>query len=126
MFHPKRNLPLSLRERARVQGFPDYFKFYGTKYDETGLWNHTANVAMINQTGKAMPLQFCNFVADQIKMFLEDTASRKFSGKRLIRPNEHVTKAKYWYCNNIGYGESQKFACMNCWISDKDCHNKKS
>src|SRR5262249_9088845 len=59
--HPKRGTPFTIRERARIQGFPDEFIFYGTKYNEDGTYNHEKNLELIKQTGKAMPIQFCRY-----------------------------------------------------------------
>ena len=55
--HPIRCLPYTIRERARIQGFPDDFVFYGTRLNAAGEWNHEKNNNIIKQTGKAMPIQ---------------------------------------------------------------------
>lgn len=112
--HPLTNLPLSIRERARIQGFPDDFVFYGTRLDAKGRWNHDKNNDMIKETGKAMPLQFNRYVAEQIRAHSE---GKKFhsSGARLLVPNQYVTEAKRWYCAEVGYAD-QKRACEACWL----------
>ena len=112
--HPKRNLPFSIRERARIQGFPDDFVFYGTRLNEKGEWNHEANLDIVKQTGKAMPIQFCRYVAEQVRAHV---LGEKFhsSRERLIKTNPLVTSAKYWYCQNVGYSD-QDSACSACWL----------
>ena len=89
--HPRKNLPFTLRERARIQGCPDDFIFYGEKLP----WNHEKNPAMIKQTGKFMPVEFCYYIADQIKHHIE---GKKFkaSGQRLIKPNKYIEEARKW------------------------------
>lgn len=114
--HPVTCLPLSVRERARVQGFPDDFVFYGTKVREDGTWNHDDNNPLIKQTGKAMPIQFCRYVSNQVMAHVRgvdfDTTSL-----RVITPNAYVDQAKRWYCGNVGYSDQAR-ACRSCWMKD--------
>ena len=112
--HPIRFSPLTLRERARIQGFPDDFVFYGAKLNEAGEYNNDRNVHMAKQTGKAMPVQFCRYVSGQVMTHLEGK-NFKSSNHRVLRPNEFVDDAKRWYCTNVGYAD-QKRACSNCWL----------
>lgn len=126
-FHPLKGVPYSIRERARLQGFPDDFVFYGTVLtDEDGrrVWNHDRNMHMVRQTGKAMPIQFCEYVSAQIASHIEEGPGRWYgdtrcTNERVIQPNEHVSAAKKWYCQNVGYS-AQERACMSCWLL-KDC-----
>jgi DNA (cytosine-5)-methyltransferase 1 len=113
--HPVRNLPLTIRERARIQGFPDDFAFYGEVADSDLRWDHYKNNALIKQTGKCIPLQFVKYASSQIAAHVN---GEKFqaSGLRVLPPNEHVDEAKRWFCNNIGYAD-QKRACASCWLS---------
>jgi DNA (cytosine-5)-methyltransferase 1 len=106
--HPITNLPLSIRERARIQGFPDDFIFYGIKLDSKGRWDHDKNNDLVKQTGKAMPIQFCTYAAELVKGIAKTT------NERFIEPNGLVTDAKRWYCENVGYS-NQKAACDACW-----------
>jgi uncharacterized protein YodC (DUF2158 family) len=117
-FHPRKGLPYTIRERARLQGFPDDFAFYGTVLDnEDGQrrWNHDRNMHMVRQTGKAMPIQFCTYVAKQVKAHI-DGAPFSGTNTRVIAPNSYVDEAKRWYCQNVGYSAQEK-ACQACWLA---------
>ena len=105
-FHPKTGWPLTCRERARIQGIPDSFVFILD--DECGN-------KMLKQTGKCMPIQFCEYVSNQIACFIK---GKKFtsSGKRLIKSNKEVDEAKRWYCKNVGYS-NQSNVCKVCWLN---------
>lgn len=91
--HPKTFLPMSIRERARIQGFPDNFIFYGTKFEDDGTWVHNKNGAMIQQTGRCIPCEFPRFLITQFNAHI---TGREFhcSGKRLTKLNKHVEVAK--------------------------------
>lgn len=113
--HHHRCEPYTIRERARIQGFPDDFVFYGTVLNERGEWNHDLNQHMVRQTGKAMPIQFCTYVAKQIHAKITG-APWECSDARVNDPNEHVSEAKEWYCQNVGYADQEK-ACGSCWLA---------
>jgi DNA (cytosine-5)-methyltransferase 1 len=88
--HPVTNLPLSIRERARVMGFPDDFIFYGTKFEEDGTWVHNKNSNMIKQTGRCIPTEFPKFLIDQFEAFLYKDSKYRCSFERLAKPNKYV------------------------------------
>ena len=102
-FHHLTGMPLTIRERARLQGCPDDFIFYGSEQD------------MVKQTGKFMPVQFCEYISRQIAAHIE---GRPFTGngERLINPNKFVDEAKIWYCENVGYDTRQEAMCEQCWL----------
>lgn len=117
-FHPNKGLPYTVRERARLQGFPDDFEFYGTVYsDEEGQrrWNHDRNMHMVRQTGKAMPIQFCEYVSRQVHAHIQGVP-HPGTNARVIQPNEYVDAAKRWYCSNVGYSVQEK-ACRSCQLA---------
>lgn len=116
--HPLRNLPFTIRERARIQGFPDDFVFYGTKFNEAGEWDHVRNVTMLKQTGKAMPVQFNRYFSIIVRDHILGRPSPEVTGRRFLSPNPHVDEAKRWYCSNVGYSDQAR-ACGACWMSER-------
>lgn len=50
LLHPETGYPLTIRERARIQGFPDTFKFIGTYQEQ------------LIQTGACVPLEFPTYL----------------------------------------------------------------
>lgn len=113
--HAKTALPFSIRERARIQGFPDDFVFYGTKLNDKGEWDHDANLTMVKQTGKAMPVEFNTYVSKQIMAHIEGKRW-KASNERLLVHNPYVSTAKQWWCREVGYA-NQEAACRSCWLT---------
>lgn len=123
-FHPRKGVPYTIRERARLQGFPDDFAFYGTVYSEEEgqrRWNHDKNMHMVKQTGKAMPIQFCSYVSRQVMDAIQHGPDHwrgdiEATNARVIQPNEYVSAAKEWFCQNVGYA-NQQAACGSCWLA---------
>lgn len=117
IYHPILYRPLTIRERARIQGFPDDFIFYSERVNDRGEWNHDKNSHMTKMTGKAMPIQFNQYVASHIKHHIEtgNTNPEFATGNRILKPNSYVDEAKQWYCHNVGYSD-QKRACEACWM----------
>lgn len=120
--HPLYGRPYTIRERARIQGFPDDFIFYGTKLDKKGRWRHEQNINLVKQTGKAMPVQFAKYVSQQIAAHIKGR-SWAASGKRVINTHPRISEAKKWFCGNVGYSNQQK-VCEMCWQSE-DCEIRK-
>lgn len=110
--HPVKNVPFTIRERARIQGFPDDFVFYGTRLEEDGTWDHDKNNKLVKCTGKAMPIQFGAYVS---KLIMANITGQniKTTAERFLPVNPYVQEAKKWFCDNIGYSK-QKKACEYC------------
>lgn len=62
--HPTRNRTITVREAARLQGFPDTFRFMGSRTQQ------------FRQVGTAVPLLLARAVAVEIGKALENAASR--------------------------------------------------
>ncbi len=77
--------PLTMRERLRIQGFPDNFILTPLKFE----WGSKDHQCLIKQTGKCMPDEFPTYFAKQIKKFLE-TGELPESGKRLTKIPELI------------------------------------
>lgn len=88
--HPITFLPLSIRERARVQGFPDDFNFYGTNFEEDGTWVHNKNTNMIKQTGRCIPVEFPGFLIRQFQAYITGDPNYTCSCSRLTKPNKFI------------------------------------
>ena len=68
--HYNRKMPrtLSVRECARLQTFPDDFKFYGKR--TTGGLRRRIEVPQYTQVGNAIPPRFAKAIANHIKQFI--------------------------------------------------------
>jgi len=117
---PWTGLPLSIRDRARIQGVPDDFRFYGMRVEADGTWLCTKNSKIVKQVAKFMPIQFCEYISTQIRTHIYKEEF-KASGTRLLNPNKYIDEAKKWYCETHGYS-NQSGACEQCWI--KRCARK--
>ena len=65
--HPKSPRPLSTREGARIQGFPDDYLFYGSRSDKN------------LQIGNAVPTFLAAAIKDSVKEFLDNPDKHKLS-----------------------------------------------
>ena len=115
--HPIKNVPFSVRERARIQGFPDDFVFYGTRHEPDGSWVHAKNSNVVKQTGKAMPIQFCEYVSRQIAAHIRGEPFET-TGERVEKQNHLVDEAKRWCYRNIEYANLEA-VLKNCWLQDR-------
>lgn len=102
--------PFTIRERAKIQGCPDDFVFLPKGVTQTGKQYGS----LIKQTGKFIPVEFCTFLTQQIKNFLEGTRGEgDYTQKRLINPNNYVDQNKYGFCQTVGYSNQGK-VCEFC------------
>ena len=111
-FHPDTALPLTVRERARIQGFSDEFSFTLDK----NLSIPERTLLEVKMTGKAMPLQFCRYAT---KLFIAHLEKRmdfdEATGSRFYgNIPELITQEKEKYCRTIGY-KNQDQVCETCW-----------
>lgn len=117
--HPIRRLPFSIRERARIQGFPDSFVFnHDVEGPDRKVWEpyNSDGQRGIKQTGKAMPIQFCTYVAAQVKAHIRGEPFYS-SGKRILKPNVKVDAAKREFCRLSGYSNPEG-AKAACWLNE--------
>jgi hypothetical protein len=112
IFNPLTNRPLTIRERCRIQGLPDDFIIYGTKLNDQGEWNIGNNLAVLKQTGKCMPVQFCQYVSEQIAAHIKGK-NFECSGQRILRENEFISNAKIWLCQQ---GHYLNKVCDHCGV----------
>jgi site-specific DNA-cytosine methylase len=105
--------PLTIRERARIQGCPDYFIFKPLDIKD----NWSKHKLLRFQTGKYIPYQFTSFLTKQIKDFMDkgELYKEDYTCKRKIKSNDEINRAKYMYCQKTKYS-NQKEACKYCWI----------
>lgn len=109
--------PLTVRERARLQGVPDNFIFL------QGSETPAKGGKLIIQTGKCMPVEFTSYLSAYVKWFLEGNRPEDFpqaTFERYIKPNQHIDRAKQEWCAVYGYACHQ--VCRFCG-SSKGCPN---
>ena len=95
LFHFNTGYQLTIRERARIQGFPDNFEFVLKPAD---YWNGKG----FKQTGKSMPVEFTTYLTKQFVRALQGKKPIKASGQRLIPPNRFIEEAKHVQNSNKG------------------------
>lgn len=78
--HPKENRPLTVRECARIQTFPDYFEFSGSESQK------------IKQIGNAIPPILAKIIAEEIKERLDESCLNTEETGKVIDFN--LTKSK--------------------------------
>lgn len=69
--HPKENRPITHREAARLMGFPDEFKFTGSKTE------------IARQIGNAVPPQLSGALAKSVRFALDVAEKRMADGKKI-------------------------------------------
>lgn len=66
--HPSENRPITHREAARIQGFPDDFKFIGSK------------IAVAKQIGNAVPVKLAHAIAQAVKRMIGEENQNQSKG----------------------------------------------
>ena len=79
-------------------GFPDWFVLHPMNY----MGNGGYEASVYKQTGKAIPAQFCEFVAKQIKNFIK-TGRLPTVANRILIADPLIEQAKDWYAQYVGY-----------------------
>lgn len=107
-FHHDTGLPLTIKERANIQGLPHDFEFVLTPNEH---WSGKG----FRQVGKAMPVQFTTYVTELFNSYLtqNELDIPIVTGERLIAPNKHIDKIKLEYCKLTSHNEA---ACDSCWL----------
>lgn len=104
--------PLTVRERARIQGCPDDFEFIPLNAKpNSGPWQK-----QIVQTGKFMPVEFCTYLTGYVKWFLEGNNPEAYpgaTGQRHTIPNPIVSQAQQDFCRKHAY-RAQAKVCHYC------------
>ena len=112
-------MPLTIRERARIQGFNDDFIFYPTEVKTNKDYQN-----LIKQTGRCIAVEFCTHLTQYIKDFFEGNINElNYTNQRFLIPNKFIDENKAKYCEEVGYSNQEK-ACQFCWL--KNCKIKKS
>jgi len=114
-FHHDTGLPLTIRERANIQGFPRDFEFILTPGEH---WSGKG----FRQVGKAMPVQFTTYCTGLFHSYLtqDELDIPIVTDQRFLAPNQHIDKIKLEYCELTSY--STEAACESCWLKSK-CDN---
>lgn len=94
-FHPVHGYPISIRERCRLQGYPDDFVIQGTKYMPDGTWSLRKNSYPVRQLNNTMPLEFCEEFATQLCYFLKYGKNQYSRSEAIhgIKPNPIIDAA---------------------------------
>ncbi len=111
-FNHKTGLPLTIRERANIQGFPRDFEFI---LRDSEHWSGKG----FRQVGKAMPVQFTTYVTKLFLSYLDPNYKVDITNKRFLSPNQYIDKIKLDYCSR---SEIPEAACESCWLHSK-CEN---
>ncbi len=103
-------LPLTQRERARIQGCKDDFIFYPLEFMDTPKMY----AYVFKQIGKFMPIEFCEYVATQIWSHENRLEWKRSTMNRFPASNSFVDEAKQALCQERKIKSEE--TCEACWI----------
>lgn len=114
VLHPTLTRPLTIRERARVQGVPDDFEFIGQVFNDKGELDYHKSIKLSYQTGKCMPVQFNEYLS---KLIMANINGEKIAStcQRVLKENKIVTEHKIKMCEL----NHKKEHCEHCWCKDR-------
>lgn len=94
-FHPIHGYPISIRERCRLQGYPDDFVIQGISYMPDGTWSLRKNSNPVRQLNNTVPLEFCEEFANQLCYFLKHGKNKYDQSQAIhgIKPNAIIESA---------------------------------
>lgn len=92
--HPLTGYPISIRERCRLQGYPDSFIIYGTRFNDDGTWTLSKNSNIVRQLNNTVPYEFTEEFAEQLCYYEETGDLLHETPVRGIKPNPLIEKAR--------------------------------
>ena len=88
--HPEQNRTISIREAARLQGFPNWFAF------------HSARSSQYDQVGNAVPVQLAHAIAKEVKNCLRGVPTDRLTAPFRRRPVTYIgTHGELRELNNL-------------------------
>lgn len=92
-FHPLSGFPISIRERCRLQGYPDDFIIRGTKFMPDGTWSLRKNSYPVRQLNNTVPYEFTAEFGRQLCYYLAKGKLLDLEPVHAIKPNPIIEEA---------------------------------
>ena len=93
-FHPLNGYPISIRERCRLQGYPDDFIIKGTHYNSDGTWTLRKNSNVVRQLNNTIPYEFTKEFARQLNHYIKTGDLVEEQAIRSLKPNPIIERAR--------------------------------
>lgn len=93
-FHPITGYPISIRERCRLQGYPDDFIIKGTHYNSDGTWTLRKNSNVVRQLNNTIPYEFTEEFARQLNHYIKTGDLVEEQAIRSLKPNPIIERAR--------------------------------